>query len=94
MVEQDEERRLFLDSQISLLPLGFSLLSWTSIHFFHLLVGLLLCCLFFWSCSFSFHRFVTVIPEGQIYLMGREEIIYGSRRHYPSRLILLMDSQR
>merc|ERR1711948_253730 len=26
----------------------------TGLHFFHLLVGLLLCCLLFWSCSFSF----------------------------------------
>jgi len=26
----------------------------TGLHFFHLLVGLLLSCLFFWSCSFSF----------------------------------------
>ena len=25
----------------------------TGLHFFHLLVGLLLCCLLFWSCSFS-----------------------------------------
>merc|ERR1712055_909703 len=24
----------------------------TGLHFFHLLVGLYLCCLFFWSCSF------------------------------------------
>merc|ERR1712217_154367 len=24
----------------------------TGLHFFHLLVGLFLCCLFFWSCSF------------------------------------------
>merc|ERR1712232_801018 len=24
----------------------------TGLHFFHLLFGLLLCCLFFWSCSF------------------------------------------
>merc|ERR1712080_666281 len=26
----------------------------TGLHFFHLLFGLLLCCLFFWSCSFPF----------------------------------------
>merc|ERR1712221_30606 len=26
----------------------------TGLHFFHLLVGLLLCCLFFWGCSFPF----------------------------------------
>ena len=25
----------------------------TGLHFFHLVVGLFLCCLFFWSCSFS-----------------------------------------
>merc|ERR1711993_131866 len=25
----------------------------TGLHFFHLLFGLLLCCLFFWGCSFS-----------------------------------------
>merc|ERR1712113_457472 len=24
----------------------------TGLHFFHLLVGLFLCCLFFWGCSF------------------------------------------
>ncbi|MCP3687882.1 MAG: hypothetical protein GY784_05665, partial [Gammaproteobacteria bacterium] len=24
----------------------------TGLHFFHLLIGLLLCCLQFWSCSF------------------------------------------
>merc|ERR1711885_125286 len=29
----------------------------TGLHFFHLLFGLLLCCLFFWSCSFSFFIF-------------------------------------
>merc|ERR1712198_711518 len=26
----------------------------TGLHFFHLLVGLFLCCLFFWGCSFPF----------------------------------------
>merc|ERR1712095_114955 len=26
----------------------------TGLHFFHLLVGLFLCCLCFWSCSFRF----------------------------------------
>jgi len=26
----------------------------TGLHFFHLLFGLFLCCLLFWSCSFSF----------------------------------------
>merc|ERR1712027_53035 len=26
----------------------------TGLHFFHLSLGLLLCCLLFWSCSFSF----------------------------------------
>merc|ERR1712113_289413 len=25
----------------------------TGLHFFHLLLGLFLCCIFFWSCSFS-----------------------------------------
>ena len=29
----------------------------TGLHFFHLLVGLLLCCLLFWSCSFSIFIF-------------------------------------
>merc|ERR1719205_260762 len=26
----------------------------TGLHFFHLLFGLFLCCLLFWSCSFSY----------------------------------------
>merc|ERR1712193_569497 len=29
----------------------------TGLHFFHLLVGLFLCCLFFWGCSFPFKIF-------------------------------------
>merc|ERR1711862_77253 len=33
----------------------------TGLHFFHLLVGLFLCCLFFWSCSF---------PHKKVYLLG------------------------
>merc|ERR1711941_34539 len=33
----------------------------TGLHFFHLLVGLFLCCLFFWSCSF---------PLKIVYLLG------------------------
>merc|ERR1712244_205370 len=28
----------------------------TGLHFFHLLFGLLLCCLFFWGCSFPFKK--------------------------------------
>merc|ERR1712117_1002036 len=34
----------------------------TGLHFFHLLVGLFLCCLFFWGCSFPYknHYFVNL----------------------------------
>merc|ERR1712217_761331 len=39
----------------------------TGLHFFHLLVGLFLVCLFFWSCSFNdldslSHGLVTPLP--------------------------------
>merc|ERR1711920_1202342 len=32
----------------------------TGLHFFHLLVGLFLCCLFFWGCSFPFKNCFSV----------------------------------
>jgi len=35
----------------------------TGLHFFHLLVGLFLCCLLFWSCSFSFLRFPALLQR-------------------------------
>merc|ERR1712047_27973 len=38
-------------------PLFFFL---TGLHFFHLLFGLLLCCLFFWSCSFPVKIFIFI----------------------------------
>ena len=34
----------------------------TGLHFFHLLVGLFLCCLLFWSCSFSFQHLWDFFP--------------------------------
>merc|ERR1711982_243675 len=29
----------------------------TGLHFFHLIVGLFLCCLFFWGCSFPSKKY-------------------------------------
>merc|ERR1712087_650895 len=37
----------------------------TGLHFFHLLFGLLLCCLLFWSCSFSFKSFIIQKEENK-----------------------------
>merc|ERR1712150_323256 len=34
----------------------------TGLHFFHLLIGLFLSCLLFWSCSFPFHFFSSLRP--------------------------------
>merc|ERR1711863_21481 len=32
----------------------------TGLHFFHLLFGILLCCLLFWGCSFPFKNFIFI----------------------------------
>ena len=50
----------------------------TGLHFFHLLFGLLLCCLLFWSCSFSVFFFLlshimTLSPKiGELLLSGAQ----------------------
>merc|ERR1712190_221181 len=41
----------------------------TGLHFFHLLVGLFLCCLFFWGCSFPFKiEYFLSLRVSEVYL--------------------------
>merc|ERR1712183_640691 len=49
----------------------------TGLHFFHLLFGLLLCCLFFWSCSFPFkiYKFVS-LRVSEVHLFYNLQLFY------------------
>merc|ERR1712050_673665 len=49
----------------------------TGLHFFHLLVGLFLCCLFFWGCSFPFknQKFVS-LRVSEVHLFYNLQIFY------------------
>eukprot|EP00415_Alexandrium_ostenfeldii_P000231 UN0231 len=44
-------------------PMPICYLQHTGLHFFHLLLGLLLLSLLFWSCSFSFSIFFFLFLE-------------------------------
>ena len=53
-----------------------SLLSWIlTLHFFHLLVGLFLCCLFFYNCSFSISYFLN-LRTSEIHLFYNLQLFY------------------
>merc|ERR1711912_210727 len=49
----------------------------TGLHFFHLLFGLLLLCLFFWSCSFSFqiYKFIN-LRVSEVHLFYNLQLFY------------------
>ena len=47
----------------------------TGLHFFHLLVGLFLCCLFFYNCSFSISYFLN-LRTSEIHLFYNLQLFY------------------
>merc|ERR1712117_587238 len=49
----------------------------TGLHFFHLLFGLLLCCLFFWGCSFPFkNKYFLSSRFSEIHLFYNLQLFY------------------
>jgi len=49
----------------------------TGLHFFHLLVGLFLCCLFFWSCSFPFKiKYLLSLRVSEVHLFYNLQLFY------------------
>merc|ERR1712083_1174982 len=49
----------------------------TGLHFFHLVVGLLLLCLFFWGCSFPFkiYKFIN-LRVSEVHLFYNLQLFY------------------
>merc|ERR1712113_1368431 len=49
----------------------------TGLHFFHLLVGLFLCCLFFCCCSFPYKRlYFLIFRSSQVHLFYNLQLLY------------------
>merc|ERR1711897_16633 len=49
----------------------------TGLHFFHLLVGLFLCCLFFWGCSFPFKiEYFLSLRVSEVHLFYNLQLFY------------------
>merc|ERR1712060_67862 len=49
----------------------------TGLHFFHLLFGLLLCCLFFWSCSFPVKNMKNInLRVSEVHLFYNLQLFY------------------
>merc|ERR1712062_97202 len=49
----------------------------TGLHFFHLLVGLFLCCLFFWGCSFPFKKeYFLSLRVSEVHLFYNLQLFY------------------
>merc|ERR1712095_128642 len=49
----------------------------TGLHFFHLLVGLFLCCLFFWGCSFPYKRnYFLSLRVSEVHLFYNLQLFY------------------
>merc|ERR1711974_461648 len=49
----------------------------TGLHFFHLLVGLFLCCLFFWGCSFPFkNQYFLSLRVSEVHLFYNLQLFY------------------
>merc|ERR1712127_494124 len=49
----------------------------TGLHFFHLLVGLFLCCLFFWGCSFPFKiQYLLGLRVSEVHLFYNLQLFY------------------
>merc|ERR1739836_285612 len=49
----------------------------TGLHFFHLLFGLLLCCLFFWSCSFPVKKYKNInLRVSEVHLFYNLQLFY------------------
>merc|ERR1712154_38923 len=54
-----------------------SLFFLTGLHFFHLLFGLLLCCLFFWSCSFPCKNYKNInLRVSEVHLFYNLQLFY------------------
>merc|ERR1712012_331092 len=49
----------------------------TGLHFFHLLFGILLCCLLFWGCSFPFKNFIFInLRVSEVHLFYNLQLFY------------------
>merc|ERR1739838_369659 len=49
----------------------------TGLHFFHLLVGLFLCCLYFWGCSFHLkNEYFLSLRVSEIHLFYNLQLFY------------------
>merc|ERR1712117_633689 len=49
----------------------------TGLHFFHLLVGLFLCCLFFWGCSFPVkNQYFLGLRVSEVHLFYNLQLFY------------------
>merc|ERR1712061_875113 len=49
----------------------------TGLHFFHLLFGLFLCCLFFWGCSFPYKNlYFLSLRVSEIHLFYNLQLFY------------------
>merc|ERR1711972_294396 len=49
----------------------------TGLHFFHLLFGLFLCCLFFWGCSFPFKiKYFLSLRVSEVHLFYNLQLFY------------------
>jgi len=49
----------------------------TGLHFFHLLVGLFLCCLYFWGCSFPFKiEYFLSLRVSEVHLFYNLQLFY------------------
>merc|ERR1712113_766141 len=49
----------------------------TGLHFFHLLVGLFLCCLFFWGCSFPLkNQYLLGLRVSEVHLFYNLQLFY------------------
>merc|ERR1712147_467986 len=49
----------------------------TGLHFFHLLFGIFLCCLFFWGCSFPFKiKYFLSLRVSEVHLFFNSQLFY------------------
>merc|ERR1712194_100618 len=63
----------------------------TGLHFFHLLVGLFLCCLFFWGCSFPYkNQYFLSLRVSEVHLFFNSQLFYWHFLEFLWLLIFLV----
>merc|ERR1712085_2550 len=63
----------------------------TGLHFFHLLVGLFLCCLFFWGCSFPVkNQYFLSLRVSEVHLFFNSQLFYWHFLEFLWLLIFLV----